>query len=109
VIEHDAARLSLVDLVVPGLADPTRTVALRGHVAACEACQEELADLEHLHRALRTAGAAPRPPERLRRRVLAQARPEVPPDVRPWRIASVVLAALCVVFALLFAIALIAA
>jgi anti-sigma factor RsiW len=109
VIEHEVARISLVDLVVPGLADPTRAASLRGHVATCEACREELTELEHLHRALRAAGSAPRPPERLRRRVLANARRDVRPDARAWQIASIVLATLCVVFALLFVIALIAA
>lgn len=94
-IEHEDARLSLLDLVVPGLGEPTRTAGLRAHAAACDACQEELADLQRVHDMLWAAGTVPRPDDGLRRRVLAATVPR-PGDASAdhWRHTAIALAVL---------------
>jgi hypothetical protein len=67
-------------------------------VSACEECQVELAGLQRVHAMLREVGTAPRPPERLRRRVLSgTGRPATPaPDVYRWRLAAVMLGAVAI-------------
>jgi anti-sigma-K factor RskA len=69
-IDHEDARLQLADLIVPGLADPTRTSALRAHVAVCRDCQAELHDLQYVDRLVRSGGPLPEPSEALEARIL---------------------------------------
>ena len=83
-IEHDEARLSLADLLLPGLADPMRSAAIRAHVAVCDECRGELAELRRVDELLRACGPLPEPSAYLERRILAIAGSEPQPDaVRP--------------------------
>lgn len=68
-IDHEDARLQLADLVVPGLADPTRTAALRAHVAVCADCRTELDDLRYVDGLVRASGPLPEPSEALEARI----------------------------------------
>ncbi len=68
-IDHEDARLQLADLVVPGLADPTRTAALRAHVAVCADCRSELEDLRYVDGLVRAGGPLPEPSEALEARI----------------------------------------
>jgi hypothetical protein len=69
-IDHEDARLQLADLIVPGLADPTRSSALRAHVAVCADCQAELADLQYVDGLVRSGGPLPEPSAALEARIL---------------------------------------
>ena len=71
VIDHEDARLQLADLVVPGLADPTRTAALRAHVAVCADCRSELEDLRYVDGLVRASGPLPEPSAALEARIRA--------------------------------------
>ena len=68
-IDHEDARLQLADLVVPGLADPTRTAALRAHVAVCADCRTELEDLRYVDGLVRAGGPLPEPSDALEARI----------------------------------------
>jgi anti-sigma-K factor RskA len=68
-IDHEDARLQLADLIVPGLADPTRSAALRAHVAVCPDCQAELADLRYVDGLVRSGGPLPEPSPALEARI----------------------------------------
>ena len=69
-IEHDEARLSLADLIVPGLADPTRSAALKAHVAVCQQCRAELLELRRLDALVRACGPMPQASPGLQARIL---------------------------------------
>jgi len=58
-IDHEDARLQLADLLVPGLADPTRLAALKAHVAVCPECSAELEDLRYVDTLVRSSGPLP--------------------------------------------------
>jgi anti-sigma-K factor RskA len=99
VIDHEDARLQLADLVVPGLADPTRTAALRAHVAVCADCRSELEDLRYVDGLVRAGGPLPEPSAELEARIREIAGP-VPPrraptlrqhlqSIRVWRVAAI--------------------
>jgi anti-sigma factor RsiW len=92
VIEHESARLSLADLVIEDLGDPTRTAALRAHAATCDRCQVELAALQHMHAMLEAIGPAPRPDDRLRQRVLTGMTADREPGASHWRTVALGLA-----------------
>jgi anti-sigma-K factor RskA len=93
VIDHEDARLSLADLLLPGLADPTRSAAIRAHVAVCDDCRAELAELRRVDELLRASGPLPEPSAALEQRIraiaggepqeqpLAAATPARPPEV----------------------------
>ncbi len=109
-IDHEDARLQLADLVVPGLADPTRTAALRAHVAVCPDCRSELDDLRYVDGLVRAGGPLPEPSEALEARIREIAGP-VPVQRAPglrrrfqsvttWRVATVGLAAATAAFAI---------
>lgn len=108
-IDHDDARLQLADLVVPGLADPTRTAALRAHVAVCAECQSELDDLRYVDDLVRAGGPLPEPSEALEariREITGPAATGTAPRLRrrfesitTWRIAAAGLAATTVALA----------
>ena len=108
-IDHEDARLQLADLIVPGLADPTRTAALRAHVAVCADCRSELEDLRYVDGLVRAAGPLPEPSEALEARIREIAGP-VPPrraptlrqhlqSIRLWRVAAAGFAAATVALA----------
>jgi anti-sigma-K factor RskA len=99
VIDHEDARLQLADLVVPGLADPTRTAALRAHVAVCADCRSELEDLRYVDGLVRAGGPLPEPSAELEARIREIAGP-VPlrraptfrqhlQSIRVWRVAAI--------------------
>jgi anti-sigma-K factor RskA len=110
VIDHDDARLQLADLIVPGLADPTRTAALRAHVAVCAACRAELEDLRYVDGLVRAGGPLPEPSEVLEARIREIAGP--PPrrrgpslrrqlqSITTWRVATIGLAGATVALAI---------
>ncbi len=75
VIDHEDARLQLADLVLPGLGDPTRTAALRAHVAVCPDCRSELDDLRYVDGLVRASGPLPEPSAALEARIAAIAGP----------------------------------
>lgn len=102
-IDHEDARLQLADLVVPGLADPTRTAALRAHVAVCADCRSELEDLRYVDGLVRAGGPLPEPSAALEARIREIAGP-IPlkrsptlrqhlQSVRVWRVAAIGFAA----------------
>jgi anti-sigma-K factor RskA len=103
VIDHEDARLQLADLVVPGLADPTRTAALRAHVAVCADCRSELDDLRYVDGLVRAGGPLPEPSAELEARIREIAGPmplrRAPTlrqhlqSIRVWRVAAVGFAA----------------
>jgi len=64
-IDHEDARLQLADLIIPGLADPTRLAALKAHVAVCPECRAELEDLRYVDGLVRSGGPLPEPSEAL--------------------------------------------
>ena len=68
-IDHEDARLQLADLLVPGLADPTRLAALKAHVAVCPECTAELEDLRYVDTLVRSSGPLPDPSEALEARI----------------------------------------
>jgi anti-sigma-K factor RskA len=103
VIDHEDARLQLADLVVPGLADPTRTAALRAHVAVCADCRSDLEDLRYVDGLVRAGGPLPEPSEALEARIREIAGP-IPlkraptfrqhlQSIRVWRAAAIGFAA----------------
>ena len=102
VIDHEDARLQLADLVVPGLGDPTRTAALRAHVAVCPDCRSELEDLRYVDGLVRAGGPLPEPSAALEARIREIAGPmplQRAPALRQqlqsittWRVAAVGLA-----------------
>ncbi len=109
-IEHEDARLQLADLILPGLGDPTRTSALRAHVAVCPDCRSELDDLRYVDGLVRASGPLPEPSAALEARIAAIAGP-VPmqrgaglrrhfQSITTWRVATVGLAAATVAFAI---------
>jgi anti-sigma-K factor RskA len=110
VIDHEDARLQLADLVVPGLADPTRTAALRAHVAVCPDCRAELDDLRYVDGLVRAGGPLPEPSEALEARireitgpVFAHRAPGLRrrlQSITTWRIATVGLAAVTAALAI---------
>ena len=70
-IDHDEARLSLADLLVPG---PGRADALGGDPrarAVCDECRAELAELRRVDELLRAGGPLPEPSVELERRIRA--------------------------------------
>jgi anti-sigma-K factor RskA len=71
VIDHEEARLSLADLLLPGLADPTRSAVIRAHVSVCDECSAELAELRRVDELLRACGPLPEPSLDLERRIRA--------------------------------------
>jgi anti-sigma-K factor RskA len=109
VIDHEDARLQLADLVVPGLADPTRSAALRAHVAVCPDCRSELSDLRYVDGLVRACGPLPEASETLEVRIRAIAGPPPPgrvptlrrhlQSVTTWRVATAGLAAATVALA----------
>jgi anti-sigma-K factor RskA len=98
VIDHEDARLQLADLVVPGLADPTRTAALRAHVAVCARCASELEDLRYVDGLVRAVGPLPEPSNQLEARIREIAGPlplrrsptfrQHLQSIRVWRVAA---------------------
>jgi anti-sigma-K factor RskA len=68
-IDHEDARLQLADLIVPGLADPTRLAALKAHVAVCPDCRAELEDLRYVAGLVRASGPLPEPSAALEARI----------------------------------------
>ena len=68
-IDHEDARLQLADLIVPGLAEPTRLSALKAHVAVCADCRAELEDLRYVDGLVRAGGPLPEPSEALEARI----------------------------------------
>jgi anti-sigma-K factor RskA len=111
VIDHEDARLQLADLVVPGLADPTRTAVLRAHVAVCADCRSELDDLRYVDGLVRAGGPLPEPSDALEARIRAITGP-VPvqraaglrrrlQSITTWRVATVGLAVAAAVFAVI--------
>lgn len=102
-IDHEDARLQLADLIVSGLADPTRTAALRAHVAVCPDCRSELDDLRDVDGLVHAGGPLPEPSEALEARIREIAGP-VPvhraaglrrrlDSITTWRVATICLAA----------------
>jgi anti-sigma-K factor RskA len=110
VIDHEDARLQLADLVVPGLADPTRTAALRAHVAVCADCRSELEDLRYVDGLVRASGPLPEPSAQLEARIREIAGPlplrraatfrQHLESLRVWRVAAVGFAAATVALAI---------
>lgn len=87
--------------------DPEEGRRYETHLARCERCQGELAELSESARALAYATDAPQPPAGLRSRILAQARAERPNVVplRPrWTKPLVAVAAVAVCAAIALAI-----
>lgn len=82
-IDHDEARLSLADLLLPGLADPARSAAIRAHVSVCDECRAELAELRRVDELLRACGPLPEPSATLedRIRAIAGSEPQEQPVV----------------------------
>jgi hypothetical protein len=68
-IDHEDARLRLADLIIPGLADPTRLSALKAHVTVCADCRAELEDLRYVDGLVRAGGPLPEPSEALEARI----------------------------------------
>jgi len=68
-IDHEDARLQLADLIIPGLADPTRLAALKAHVAVCPEFRAELEDLRYVDGLVRSGGPLPEPSEALEARI----------------------------------------
>ncbi len=109
-IDHEDARLQLADLLVPGLADPTKTSALRAHVSVCPECRSELDDLRYVDGLVRASGPLPEPSEALEARIRDITGPVAEPraaglrqrfqSITTWRVATVGLAAATVAFAI---------
>jgi anti-sigma-K factor RskA len=109
VIDHEDARLQLADLVLPGLGDPTRTAALRAHVAVCPDCRSELDDLRYVDGLVRASGPLPEPSAALEARIAAIAGPVAAQrgarlrrwfqSITTWRVATLGLAAATAVLA----------
>jgi anti-sigma-K factor RskA len=110
VIDHEDARLQLADLIVPGLADPTRTAALRAHVAVCADCRSELEDLRYVDGQVRAVGPLPEPSDQLEARIREIAGPlplrrgptfrQHLHSIRLWRVAAAGFAAATVALAI---------
>jgi anti-sigma-K factor RskA len=110
VIDHDDARLQLADLILPGLADPTRTSALRAHVAVCPVCRAELDELRYVDGLVRASGPLPEPSGALEGRIREIAGPvpfrRVPTlrghlqSITVWRVATIGLAGATVALAI---------
>lgn len=109
-IDHEDARLQLADLILPGLGDPTRTAAVRAHVAVCPECKSELDDLRYVDGLVRAGGPLPEPSAALEARIAAIAGPGSLPrgaglrrrfqSITTWRVATAGLAVATAVLAI---------